>query len=85
MTLNLYIIAGALLAIISISATVNRVRKAQVHRIDRRRQPVRFCQASPQGDWSRCGAWQHSLGEYCKNCTNDGGRREAALVHPSPF
>ena len=42
LTLNLFIIAGALLAVISISATVNRVRKWQVHRIDRQRQPVRF-------------------------------------------
>jgi len=42
MTLNLFIIAGAFLTLISISATVNRVRKEQVHRIDRQRQPVSF-------------------------------------------
>lgn len=48
MTPNRFIIAGALLALLSISATVNRVRRGRVYlrgphgRIDRKRQPVRF-------------------------------------------
>jgi hypothetical protein len=48
MTPNRLIIAGALLALLSISATVNRVRRGRIYqrglhgRIDRKRQPVRF-------------------------------------------
>jgi hypothetical protein len=48
MTPNRFIIAGALLALLSISATVNRVRRGRVYlrgphgRIDRKREPVRF-------------------------------------------
>jgi hypothetical protein len=48
MTANRFIIAGALLALISIPALVTGLRKGRVHlrgpygRMDRRRQPVRF-------------------------------------------
>jgi hypothetical protein len=48
MTPNRFIIAGALLALLSISATVNRVRRGRIYqrgrhgRIDRKQQPVRF-------------------------------------------
>ena len=47
-TVNRFIIAGALLALLSISALVNGVRKGRVYlrgphgRVDRRRQPIRF-------------------------------------------
>jgi hypothetical protein len=47
-TANRFIIAGALLALLSTSALVNGVRKGRVYlrgphgRVDRRRQPIRF-------------------------------------------